>query len=99
MSLDIYSGIYENIWHPHTHFHTSLYCNKGSPGIGTSGKGLGCQCRGPQRHGFDPESGRSPGRGHGNPLQYFWPGESHGQRSMVGYSPWGYKESDMTEAT
>ena len=25
------------------------------------------------------------------------PGESHGQRSLVGYSPWGYKESDMTE--
>ena len=25
------------------------------------------------------------------------PGESHGQRSLVGYSPWGRKESDMTE--
>ena len=25
------------------------------------------------------------------------PGESHGQRSLVGYSPWGYKESDTTE--
>jgi len=25
------------------------------------------------------------------------PGESHGQRSLVGYSPWGLKESDMTE--
>ena len=27
----------------------------------------------------------------------FLPGESHGQRSLVGYSPWGYKELDMTE--
>ena len=27
----------------------------------------------------------------------FWPGESHRQRSLVGYSPWGRKESDMTE--
>ena len=27
----------------------------------------------------------------------FLPGESHGQRSLVGYSPWGHKESDMTE--
>ena len=27
----------------------------------------------------------------------FFPGESHGQRSMVGYSPWGHKESDTTE--
>ena len=29
----------------------------------------------------------------------FLPGESHGQRSLVGYSPWGCKESDMTEGT
>ena len=29
----------------------------------------------------------------------FLPGESHGQRSLVGYSPWGHKESDMTEVT
>ena len=28
----------------------------------------------------------------------FWPGESHGQRSLVGYGPWGHRESDMTEA-
>ena len=32
-------------------------------------------------------SGRSPGGGHGHPLQYSWPGEFHGQRSLVGYSP------------
>ena len=29
----------------------------------------------------------------------FLPGELHGQRSLVGYSPWGHKESDMTEVT
>ena len=29
----------------------------------------------------------------------FLPGESHGQRSLVGYSPWSHKESDMTEVT
>ena len=29
----------------------------------------------------------------------FLPGESYGQRSLVGYSPWGCKELDMTEAT
>ena len=29
----------------------------------------------------------------------FLPGESHGQRSLVGYSPWGHKELDKTEAT
>ena len=36
-------------------------------------------------------------RGHGNPVQYFLPGESHGLRSLVGYGLWGHKESDMTE--
>ena len=37
-------------------------------------------------------SGRSPGRGHG----VFLPGEFHGQRSLVDYSPWDCKESDTT---
>ena len=46
--------------------------------------------------GSIPGSGRSPGEGNGNPLQ-FLPGESHGGRSLVGYSPWGRKELDMTE--
>ena len=47
--------------------------------------------------GSIPGTGRSPGGGNGNPLQCSWSGESHGQRSLVGYSPWGCKESDMTE--
>ena len=41
--------------------------------------------------------GRSPGRGYGNPLQYSCLENPHGQRSLAGYSPWGLKESDMTE--
>ena len=36
-------------------------------------------------------SGRSSGRGNGNPLQYSCPGKSHRQRSLAGYSPWCYK--------
>ena len=44
-------------------------------------------------------SGRSPGEGNGNPLQYSCLENPHGQRSLVGYSPWGLKESDITEAT
>ena len=47
--------------------------------------------------GSIPGSGRFPGGGHGNPSQVFLPGESHGQRSLAGYSPWGCKESDMIE--
>ena len=34
-----------------------------------------------------PGSGRSPGEGHGKPTSVFLPGESHGQRSLEGYSP------------
>ena len=44
-----------------------------------------------------PELGRSPGGGHGNPLQYSCLENAHGQRSLVGHSPWGHKESDATE--
>ena len=33
--------------------------------------------------------GRSPGGGHGNPLQYSCLENPHGQRSLAGYSPWG----------
>ena len=47
--------------------------------------------------GSIPGSGRSPGRRHGNPLQCSCLENRHGQRSMVGYSPWGCKESDTTE--
>ena len=48
--------------------------------------------------GSIPGSGRSTGEGNGNPLTpVLLPGKSHGQRSLVGYSPWGRKESDTTE--
>ena len=47
--------------------------------------------------GSIPASGRSPGRGHGNPLQYLCL-EDPMDRSL-GYGPWGHKELDMTEAT
>ena len=43
-----------------------------------------------------PRSGRSPRR-KWQPTLVFLPGKSHGQRSLVGYSPWGRKESNRTE--
>ena len=43
-----------------------------------------------------PGLGRSPRRGHGNSLQYSWRSLEL-ERSLVGYSPWMRKESDMTE--
>ena len=53
-----------------------------------SGKESACQYR---RQGFDPW------RRKWQSTPVFLPGESHGQRGLVGYSPWGCKESDMTE--
>ena len=47
--------------------------------------------------GSIPGLGRSPGGGHGNPLQYSCLENPHGQRSLVGYSPWGCRKSGMTE--
>ena len=47
--------------------------------------------------GSIPGPGRSPGEANGKPLQYSCLENSHGQRSLVGYSPRGCKESDMTE--
>ena len=44
-----------------------------------------------------PGWGRPPGGDNGKPLQYSLPGKSREQRSLVGYSPRGHKESDMTE--
>ena len=44
-----------------------------------------------------PGLGRSPGGGHGNPLQYSCLENPHGQMSLMGYSPQGHKDSDMHE--
>ena len=47
--------------------------------------------------GSIPGSERSPGEGNGYLAPVFLPGEFHGQRNLVGYSPWRFKESDTTE--
>ena len=47
--------------------------------------------------GSVPRLGRSPGAGHHNPLPYSYLENLYGQRSLVGYSPWGWKESDTTK--
>ena len=47
--------------------------------------------------GFNPWVGKIPWRRKWQPTPVPLPGKSHGQRSLVGYSPWGHKESDTTE--
>ena len=55
-----------------------------------------CQCR---RCRFSPWVGKIPWRRAQQSTPVFLPGESHGQRSLVGYSPWGCKKWDTSEAT
>ena len=50
-----------------------------------------------QETGFDPWVGKIPWRREWQPTPVFLPGESHGQRSLVGYSPWALKEPDTIE--
>ena len=54
------------------------------------------QCRDAEDMGLIPVSWRSHARGNGNPFQYSCLEKFHGQRSLVGYSPWDCKELDMT---
>ena len=46
---------------------------------------------------FNPWVGKIPRRRKWQSIPVLLPGKSHGQRSLVGYSPWGLKESDTTE--
>ena len=65
----------------------------GFPG-GSDGKESACSVG---DLGSTPGLGWYPGEGHGNPYQYSCLENPHRQRSLVGYSPWGRKESDTVE--
>ena len=62
------------------------------PGDFPGGSDLQCG-----RPGFCPWVGKIPWRRKWHPTPVFLLGKSHGGRSLAGYSPWGHKESDMTE--
>ena len=88
-------------------------CNAGDPssipGLVRSGKGIGYpfwyswaslvaqMVKNPPAIGFYPWVGKIPWRRAWQPTPLFFPGESHGQRSLMSYSPWGCKELDLTE--
>ena len=62
--------------------------------VDSDGKESACSVGGPDSTlGSGLNNLGSRREGNGNPLHY----SCHGQRSLMGYSPWGYKESDMTE--
>ena len=62
-----------------------------------SGKESSCQCRRCKRCRFYPGIRKILWKRAWQPTPVFLPGESHGQRSLAGYSPLGHKESDLTE--
>ena len=61
---------------------------------GSGGKEFACQC---WRLGFNPWVRKIPWSREWQPTPVFLPGKSHGERSLVGHSLWGHKESDITE--
>ena len=63
-----------------------------------SGKESTCKYKKHRRCGLNPWIRKIPWRRKWQPTPVFLPGKSHGQRSLVGYSPWGCKESEMTES-
>ena len=81
---------------PNTHI---LYTHVTSVGLSRwlSGKESACQSRRCKRHGFDPSVGKITWSRKWQPTPVLLPGKFHGQRSLVGYSLWGCKESDITE--
>ena len=66
---------------------------------GVSGKEPTCQCKRYKRRGFNPWVRKIPWRRAWQPTPVFLPRESHGQRNLTDYSPWGCKELDTTEET
>ena len=61
---------------------------------GSDGKASACNAGDP---GLIPGSGRSPWGRKWQPTPVLLPGQSHGQRSLLSYSPWGLKELGTTE--
>ena len=92
LNYQAYSDLFLSAWNS-----PFVNSSSGFPG-GTVIKNLPANAGDARDVDLIPGSGRSPGVGNGNPLQ-FLPGECHGQRSLVGYSPWGHKEWDTTEHT
>ena len=79
--------------HTCEHAHTRRFVCIGVYGLlwWLTGKESAWQCR---RRGFDPWVGKIAWRRKWQPISVFLPGKFHGQRKLVGYSPWDHKESE-----
>ena len=81
-----------------SHLNLLVMSVQGFPG-GESGKEPPCQCRRHKRPGLAPRVGKILWSRKWQPSLVFLPGESHRQKSLEGYSPWGCTEPGMTEGS
>ena len=95
MESQVYYTSLGNIWDLRGQI---IHLFQGFPS-GSTGKESACNAGDTGDIGLISGSGRSPDRENDNPISVFLPGKSHGQRSLVGYSPKGCKESDLSEVT
>ena len=95
--INKYTVFSKNLNGPVRKLNSCICMHPGFPG-GPVGKEPACQRRRHKRRGFDPGVGEISWKKAWQPTPVFLPREFHGQRSLMGYSPWGWKESDTTEA-
>ena len=88
--------IWSQLWNIYFLKNLKIYFLLGFPG-GNSDKKIHLECRRCKRIGFDLWVRKISGRRKWQPCLVFLPGQLHGQRSLVGYSPWSHKELDVTE--
>ena len=88
-----YSLLLSHLGNPRQSMHIGNWFRIGFPD-GASAKEHTCQCRRCQIFGLDPWVGEISWRWSWQPTPIFLPGESHGQKSLACYSPWGHTESD-----
>ena len=75
----------------------SILRHSSTPGFPCGASDQESTCNAGKRCGFDPWTRKIPWRRAWQPTPVFMPGESHGQRSLVGYGLWGCKESDTNK--
>ena len=82
--------------HPSMSIQVNTACCFSPPRLSIKGFPGGSEVKNSQECRFNPWVGKISGRRKWQPTPVFLPGKSHAQRSLVGYSPWGGKESERT---
>ena len=95
----MYNKSFVYLWYKRGSFHKDIP-EVGDLGMGVVASQVALVVKSPPAKAGDLRgTGSIPWRRAWQSTPVFLPGESHGQRSLAGYSPWGLKESDTIEAT